>query len=926
MSYYSSNVQYQRGNQNYSNKSQYGNNSYPFNGNTQNNNESGSWAGGGGSSENNGQRQVFNQQNNSYIINNLKKGQSQQSQQRQPQPTLNQSLGIGRNTQQQQQQQPVGTFPWQQQFTQPRQNQAVESGPVFGPKVVTQRSSGQWGEKNNPIQMLKAGVIGSQSNIKIQLRPPQQQQTQEQEATNELNKQLQVVQLQDDPTVIQPRAKSISLLGLAQGHVTTSSTPVSSSNGLNSMPITNQKDFTWKLQKPGMVFANKTSNEKKNCKAERKNTNTEPKAWLYAWLGFRHKRPEYSHQSIGQRPDQYFKCSLIVEGFNKQAHGQATSKKEAQTEAAWDFISFLKEKNELTATEVDHINVMKKKLKGEKGSVRESLNSTVTTTDTMTSDTKDEKDDQYEKIKKEVEQSKENEVWIEPNPPWLRGNQQMTPVDVFWRSKDLEVNSTGNGTGGPGSGTAGGIGNVDTVKVHNHNPQSADKIPTGSPLLPTPPPSHPQQPLFEIPPFDPSVPPPPLPPPPNTATQTSSSDAPPVIYYPPVQQHYPSVMEDTLEKTQTASNIRDMLEDITKELDNESNMFDCIPRRNIDLEPFDYQILNYCQLISMKDDTFSTLCKARQIVEKGLRDLSNQLVYRECCALNRPELVEFCRDKLLTQKTQMKILTRSPSQPTDESDERIKKEINKLRNVCKVIRTGNAAMDILTDNDTFCDLVLFTAQPPNDELVEEIIKILPTQIDKSLNLGVEAVAPLVIRVSGEILNEKVAINIRLTTEHTDNCTDHLDVLNTHLRLVRQTNWWQARWSETYRIMDRIAALFIWLRRQEHGEPLKCLDEWQLLLVVFFATGSLDSSRLSPGDAVLRVFEALSSGMISKKCQIIDPSEPIPVPFLSNLDNQKAEDLSKWSGQKLRLLAFSRADEVFKIDLNNNYSETTQTQE
>ena len=43
-------------------------------------------------------------------------------------------------------------------------------------------------------------------------------------------------------------------------------------------------------------------------------------------------------------------------------------------------------------------------------------------------------------------------------------------------------------------------------------------------------------------------------------------------------------------------------------------------------------------------------------------------------------------------------------------------------------------------------------------------------------------------------------------------------------------------------------------RKISGEPLKCLDEWQLLLVVFFATGSLDSSRLSPGDAVLRVFE------------------------------------------------------------------------
>merc|ERR1711892_935305 len=252
--------------------------------------------------------------------------------------------------------------------------------------------------------MLKAGVIGSQSNIKIQLRG----QTQEQEATNELNKQLQVVQLNEpQQQQQQQRAKSISLLGLAQGQV---------------QPVTNQKDFTWKLQKPGMVFANKTSSEKKNCKAERKNTNTEPKAWLYAWLGFRHKRPEYSHQSIGQRPDQYFKCSLIVDGFSKQANGQATSKKEAQSEAAWDFIAFLKDKNELTATEIDHVNVMKKKLRGEKASVRESLDSTVTnTTENSTSEPKD--GDDFDKIKKEVERSKDLEAKAETN--------------------------SGNGTGGP---------------------------------------------------------------------------------------------------------------------------------------------------------------------------------------------------------------------------------------------------------------------------------------------------------------------------------------------------------------------------------------------------------------------------------------------------------------------------------------------
>jgi len=798
----------------------------------------------------------------------------------------------------------VGTFPWQQQAPPPTQfnnRNQVESGPVFGPKVVNRNTNqpNSW-QKNNPIQMLKAGVIGTQSSIIIQKR------TQEQEATNQLAKQLQVAQIQEDP--VPRQSKSISLLGLAQGQVTTSSTPISSngpaSTGLTTTGLgTNQKDFTWKLQKPGMVFANKATSEKKNGKAERKNTNTEPKAWLYAWLGFRHKRPEYSHQSIGQRPDQYFRCSLIVEGFTKQAHGQATSKKEAQTEAAWDFIAFLKEKNELTQAEIDHVNMMKKKLKGEKGSLRESLNSTVTTTDTMTSDTKDEGSDQYEKIKKEVEISKEQEVWIEPNPAWLRGNQAPTPVDIFWRSKDLEV--SGNGIGGPDLGTPGGTGTTDPP------PQET----TGSPLLPPPPPLPHD---YVIPPFDPTVPPPPLPPPPTQA----ENQPPPVIYYPPVPQHAPAIpnmMEDTPEKTQTASNIRDMLEDITKELDHESN-FDCIPRRNIELEPFDYQILNYCQSISMKDDTFNTLSKVRQIVEAGLRDMSNQLVYQECLRLERTDLIEFCREKVLNQKPQMKILSRSKSTEVNESDERLKREIKQLRNVCKVIRTGNVAMDILAEGEPSCDLVLFTAEAPTSELIDQIVKLLPTQIDKSLNLGVELVDKHVVQVSGELLNEKVTVNIHLTSENFDESAYNIEEIKRNLRDVRRTTWWSDRWLDTYRIMDRIAALFIWLRRQDQGKPLKCLSEWQLLLVIFFATGSLDSSRLSPGDAVLRVFEALSSGMIHPTCRVIDPSEPGQVPFLSDLAPQSAEDLTCWAGLCLRQLAFSQAHLVFQIDLNNNYQE------
>ena len=86
-------------------------------------------------------------------------------------------------------------------------------------------------------------------------------------------------------------------------------------------------------------------------------------------------------------------------------------------------------------------------------------------------------------------------------------------------------------------------------------------------------------------------------------------------------------------------------------------------------------------------------------------------------------------------------------------------------------------------------------------------------------------------MSGTILNEQVTINIRLTTTeplvdqvHSGESIDaglsvynsDVDEINGNLRCVRRTNFWRARWADTYSIMDEISALFIWLRRQEHG--------------------------------------------------------------------------------------------------------------
>lgn len=130
-------------------------------------------------------------------------------------------------------------------------------------------------------------------------------------------------------------------------------------------------------------------------------------------------------------------------------------------------------------------------------------------------------------------------------------------MDEFWRKKDLSI--SGNCPGGPAV-TPGGhnleppSGHVVTTEVPGH---------VGSPF-----PSYP-------PPFDPTVPPPPLPPalsaPPTMVTPNLNgarptqpdiySNPPPVIYYPPEPvmppiMPPPPLMEDTPEKTQTATNIR----------------------------------------------------------------------------------------------------------------------------------------------------------------------------------------------------------------------------------------------------------------------------------------------------------------------------------------------------------------------------------
>ncbi|XP_057283000.1 ATP-dependent RNA helicase A isoform X5 [Pezoporus wallicus] len=76
------------------------------------------------------------------------------------------------------------------------------------------------------------------------------------------------------------------------------------------------------------------------------------KNYLYAWCGKRRVTPAYEIRASGGRSRQTFLCEVRVEGFNYVGMGNSTNKKDAQTNAARDFVNYLVRVNEMKKEEI----------------------------------------------------------------------------------------------------------------------------------------------------------------------------------------------------------------------------------------------------------------------------------------------------------------------------------------------------------------------------------------------------------------------------------------------------------------------------------------------------------------------------------------------------------------------------------------------
>ncbi|XP_007443431.2 ATP-dependent RNA helicase A-like [Python bivittatus] len=76
------------------------------------------------------------------------------------------------------------------------------------------------------------------------------------------------------------------------------------------------------------------------------------KHFLYAWCGKRKITPAYEIRAVGNKNRQKFMCEVRVTGFNYIGMGNSTNKKDAQTNAARDFLNYLVRVNEIKSEEI----------------------------------------------------------------------------------------------------------------------------------------------------------------------------------------------------------------------------------------------------------------------------------------------------------------------------------------------------------------------------------------------------------------------------------------------------------------------------------------------------------------------------------------------------------------------------------------------
>uniref|UniRef100_A0A4W5LZ20 Zinc finger RNA-binding protein n=1 Tax=Hucho hucho TaxID=62062 RepID=A0A4W5LZ20_9TELE len=252
-----------------------------------------------------------------------------------------------------------------------------------------------------------------------------------------------------------------------------------------------------------------------------------------------------------------------------------------------------------------------------------------------------------------------------------------------------------------------------------------------------------------------------------------------------------------------------------------------------------------------------------------------------------------------------------------------------------VMRVGVLAKGLLLCGDNNVNLVLLCSEKPTKNLLSRIVEHLPKQLTLVTSEEYEVKGSIqdcsIILTSGA--DPKMTVTITLTSpsireEETPTTPpprdgdvtwglvrDPADVLDRlkcldALAALRHAKWFQARANG---LQSCVIVIRILRDLCQRVPTWSAFPSWALELLVEKAISSA-SGPLSPGDALRRVFECISSGILLPGGPgLVDPCEKNLTDTLTAMEEQHREDITSSAQFALRLLAFRQIHKVLGMD-------------
>ena len=247
-----------------------------------------------------------------------------------------------------------------------------------------------------------------------------------------------------------------------------------------------------------------------------------------------------------------------------------------------------------------------------------------------------------------------------------------------------------------------------------------------------------------------------------------------------------------------------------------------------------------------------------------------------------------------------------------------------------VMRVGVLAKGLLLKGDYQIQLVLLCSQHPTVELLQRIVTGLPSQLNNAETSGVgikyevtakmtESAIAVAVTNAGISLEIEITLTSPVLREAIEGSRPlpptPVNALNKEkcleaLAALRQAKWFQARAASRQSCVMIIRILRDLCSREPAWKPLK-LFLLELLTERVLASAPVP---LPPGDALRRIFEALSGGILLPDSPgFLDPCEKNPRDVSHGLTSQQRENLTSSAQSFLRLMAFRQIHEVLQMD-------------